>query len=152
MNLITDRTSGDLNSLFSLRQKIMERTATPEEWSEWLLSPQGAYNATDLNRLGEAVQYLADLLHSYGYSVTVSPKTDWLITDIPRIADMTAYLSDIQAIKDTFYGTTPLPDDMDDLSIEAANNIERLLAEVEQYINQMTAAWFYSNEIYAGEV
>ncbi len=100
-----------------------------------------AYNAADLNRVGEAVAYIADLLNGYGYAVTVSPKTDWTRGDIPRVTDMTAYLADLNALKAAFYGTTELPADMDDLTAEGANNIERLLLEIETYINRMIAGF-----------
>lgn len=101
----------------------------------------GSYNATDLNRVGQAVQYVADLLSSYGYSVSVSPKTDWAISDIPRASDMAQYLADLNALKDKFYGTTELPDSMNNLTVTAANNIEKLLLEIETYINRMVAGF-----------
>jgi hypothetical protein len=112
----------------------------------------GYYNTTDLNRVGEAVQYVADLLNGYGYAVSVSPKVDWQISDIPRIADMAVYLADLEALKAAFYGTVTLPGSMDNLTPETANNIERLLCEIEQNIHNMTEAWYYSGELYAGEV
>lgn len=139
--LITDRTSTDTSRRTTLRAKIKDRTATSAEWSEWLSPLKGAYNASDLNRVGEAVQYLADLLASFGYSVPVQPKTDWTIEDIPRAADMDTYLGDVRRIKEKFYGTTPLPATMNDLTAEGANNIERLLAELDVYIGRMTAGF-----------
>jgi hypothetical protein len=113
---------------------------------------KGFYNATDLNRVGHNVSYLAELLGGYGYAVNVSPKVNWQIDDIPRVADMGAHLADVDAIKSAFYGTVPLPDTMDDLTVEGANNIERLLCEIEQNIHNMTEAWYYCGELYCGEV
>jgi len=113
---------------------------------------KGYYNATDLNRVGHNIDYLAGLLNSYGYAVAVAPKTDWQINDIQRATGMEQYIADLNALKDGFYGTVPLPDGMDDLTPEAANNIERLLLEIEQSINNMAAALFYSGELFAGEV
>jgi len=101
----------------------------------------GHYNATDLNRVGQAVQYVADLLNGYGYQVSVGPKTDWTPEDIPRASDMAQYLADLNAIKDKFYGTTPLPEGMDDLTHDDANNIGKLLDEIEAYINRMVAGF-----------
>ena len=112
----------------------------------------GHYNATDLNRVGEAVQYVADLLNGYGYLVAVTPKTDWAISDIPRAADMTQYIADLNTLKNAFYGTTELPDSMNSLAVTAANNIEKLLLEIEDYITNMAAAFVYSGEVYGGEV
>lgn len=111
----------------------------------------GYYNASDLNRVGHNVAYLAGLLEMYGYSVPVSPRTDWQVGDIPSLSDMTTYLGDVAALRAALYGSVPLPDSMSKLTAEGANNIERLLYEVEQNINRMIASWYYSGELYAGE-
>ncbi|MEA4894564.1 MAG: hypothetical protein VB064_04805 [Oscillospiraceae bacterium] len=110
-----------------------------------------AYEHEDLNRVGSNIQYLADLLHSFGYAVTVSPKTDWEITDIPILAQMATYLADLNALKAAFYGTTPLPGSMDNLTAEQANNIERLLIETETNINRMILSFWGCAEIGCGE-
>lgn len=141
LELITDRTATDITALTALRDKIKNRTATVDEWTQWLVGSHGAYNASDLNRVGDAVAYLAALLNGYGYSVTVNPKTDWVPGDIPRESDMVQYLADVQAIKDKFYGTTPLPESMNHINHHDANNIEKLLLEVETYINRMVAGF-----------
>lgn len=67
--LITDRTQADVTKLKSLlsKPKVMW---TNEEWSEFLLAKdKGAYNATDLNRVQEAMEYLAERFRGYGYNV-----------------------------------------------------------------------------------
>lgn len=112
------------------------------------------YSLEDINRVGTDVQHLSDLLNGYGYSVTVNPKTDWAQTDAPdrpNQTDMTTYLADVAAIKMAFYGTQTIPAVMDKMFPEDANNIEKLLVEVEGYINNMVAAFWYSGEIYSGE-
>lgn len=130
MPCVTDRTAADVRNKTS----------------------KGFYNATDLNRVGHNVGYLANLLYEHGYTIAVSPKANWQMRDIPRIADMAVYLADVEALKSALSGTTPLPDTMDDLTVEAANNIEQLLCEIERNITNMTAAWHYSGELYSGEV
>lgn len=119
LDIITDRTAADVTSKTN----------------------KGYYNTTDLNRVGKAVQYLADLLNSYGYAVAVSPETDWVQTDIPNATQMDAYLTDVAAIKTAFYGAQTLPAAMDNLGFETANNIEKLLVEVEKYIGWMVAGF-----------
>ena len=127
-------------------QKIFTNR-TSEDVAFALLNPdypfpaKGAYNAADLNRVGHNVDYLAGVLNGYGYLVSVSPETDWTISDIPRASDMAQYLADLNAIKDKFYGTTPLPASMNDLTHTDANNIEKLLEEIEPYINRMVAGF-----------
>lgn len=102
---------------------------------------KGYYNYTDLNRVGHNTDFLASQLNLYGYAVTVAPKTDWAVGDIPRNSDMTLYLIDLSALKDKFYGTTALPPSMDYLTVAEANNIELLLAEIEMYRNRMVAGF-----------
>ena len=115
----------------------------------------GHYNATDLNRVGAAIAYIATRLTTAGYSVPVTPKTDWVAGDIPSATQMAAYLADVAAIRAALAvrPTTPsTPPDMDDLTVEEANDIERILADVDGLVSNMMAAYFYSGEIYSGEV
>lgn len=137
----------DYTLYYGMMPVVTDRTAEDVR----LKTAKGHYNHTDLNRVGHNIDYLAGLLNSYGYSVAVNPKTDWTIDDIPRAADMTLYLADLETLKAAFYGTTALPDSMDNLTTEAANNIEKLLCEIERNITNMTVAWHYSGELYSGE-
>lgn len=81
-----------------LSDKGWERMAEAEK-AKWLAGLKGAYTHTDLDWVGHNVEYLADLLGLYGYSVSVSPKTDWQITDIPRPLGLTAFLADLNMLK-----------------------------------------------------
>ena len=111
-------------------------------WVEPVIDRTGGhYTHEDLNRVGVNVQHLADLLNGYGYAVSVSPKTDWTVEYIPRESNMEAYLADVAAIKESFYGTTPIPANMNNLTYTDANNIEKLLVEIETYINRMVAGF-----------
>lgn len=140
MPCVTDRTQADVDRVKALNAKGWE-AMTEAERTEWLAGLKGAYNVSDLNRVEHNVAYLAELLGEYGYSVTVSPKVDWQVDDIPCAADMDAYLSDVKALKAAFYGTTPLPESMNKISYTDANNIEKLLLEIETYINRMVAGF-----------
>lgn len=161
ITLIIDRTSADTVRRVALRERIKVRTATGAEWSEWLAGIKGAYNTTDLNRVGSAIAHIASHLTSAGYSVQVSPKTDWTISDIPTPAQMTAYLSDVAAIRAALaVGSTtpPVPPDMDRLTVNEANDIERILVDVDGLISNMISnvdtAWavgMASTGIYAKE-
>ena len=39
------------------------------------------YNITDLNRVGQAMRYVAARLRACGFDVVVTPRTDWVWTD-----------------------------------------------------------------------
>ncbi len=154
LTLITNRTQADVTRAKTLRTKINTdgwSSLTAAEQSEWLSGMKGAYNYEDLNRVGEAVQYLADQLGGYGYLVEVKPKTNWAENTIPLAGQVETYLNDLNALKAKFYGTTDLPDTMDNIDLEDANNIEKLLIEIEIYINWMVAGFRKSGTFKSGQ-
>lgn len=105
---------------------------------------KGYYNATDLNRVGEALLYLQDELNGYGYAVTVTPKTDWAMADIPTIPQMETYLTNVAAIRSVLevFKTTPHPPEtMEKLTFQRANDIEKILADVQKLLTNMQAAF-----------
>lgn len=145
--LIYDRTPSDtaraayLNGLWDPETGGWK--GTDAELAEWLEGPKGAYNATDLNRVAAALQYLSDRLNGYGYAVTVSPKADWTVGDIPTQAQLQAYLKDVAAIRGALelFGTTPqVPEDMVGLTWQEANDIEKILADVEAVMDRVVSA------------
>nr|DAE47306.1 MAG TPA: hypothetical protein [Caudoviricetes sp.] len=154
LNLITDRTQADVDRVRQLAQKGFGNM-TADEKTEWLSGLKGAYNASDLNRVGAAVAYVAGRLTGYGYVVSVSPRQDWQVSDIPTQESMTAYLADVAALRAALTvaaGTPEVPEDMDQLTWQEANDIEQILVDVDELLTRMAAAWFYSGELYAGEV
>lgn len=72
-NLIFDRTELDVAELQAVTAKLVAGTATQEERAAFLEGMKGAYNYTDLNRVGAAVEYLTALLASLGYYVNTKP-------------------------------------------------------------------------------
>lgn len=154
LNLITDRTQADVDRVRQLAQKGFGNMTAAEK-TEWLNGLKGAYNASDLNRVGAAVAYVARRLKGYGYAVSVSPRQDWQVSDIPTQESMTAYLADVAALRAalTVAADTPeVPEDMERLTWQEANDIEQILVDVDELLTRMAAAWFYSGELYAGEV
>lgn len=155
LNLITDRTQADVNRVVTLSKKISSGTATEQESREWRDTLKGAYNASDLNRVGAAVEYVAGRLNGYGYTVKVNPRQDWQDTDIPTREDMTTYLANVAELRSALAilsTTPPVPDDMIDLTWQEANAIEQILVDVDDLLTRMSQAWFNSGDLYAGEV
>ena len=121
----------------------------------WALDLKGAYNASDLNRVGAAVRYVAGRLREYGYSVAVAPKADWLEDDIPTAGQMETYRANIAAIRAALAvsaDTPPAPGSMDNLTYVEANNIEQILLDVDALLTLISQGWYYSGEIYAGDI
>lgn len=115
---------------------------------------KGCYNASDLNRVGAAMEYLKNRLNDSGYNVQVSPKTTWKESDSPTDDTMTAYLGFLGTLRNvlTLPDETPeLPSSMNHLTFESANDIERILEIIDGAITLMVNAYWYSGELYSGE-
>lgn len=116
---------------------------------------KGTYNASDLNRVGETVAYVAGRLMECGTSIDVLPKYDWSESDTPTVSQMERYLSDITTLRDALAAmpTTPqVPATMSNLTWSEANAIEKILQDTYVLISNMKAAWFYSGDLFSGEV
>lgn len=153
-NLITDRTQADVDRRAALAKKGWT-AMTEAEREEWSVGMRGAYNATDLNRVGSAVSYVTNRLRACGCAVTTSPKVDWKRTDAVTPAGAEAYLADVATLRAALavLPTTPdVPDDLDALTYQEANNIEQILLDVDALITNMAAAYYYSGELCSGEV
>ena len=86
------------------------------------LATKGAYNYSDLNRVERAVSEISDLA-----GLGLVTQTDWGMWDIPTASDMTRYLGNIKTIKTRYNINIALPDSMNQLTYETANNIEKIL-------------------------
>ncbi|MCI5680182.1 MAG: hypothetical protein MR278_09470 [Bacteroidales bacterium] len=113
LNLVTDRTKADV-----LRE-----------------NEKGTYNASDLNRVGEAAAYIKELTIRAGYPVVGVFRTDWREGEIPLSDEMNYYLGQVRKCRDCFIDLgIPLPDTIDGLDFIVANNIEKLFVEIEKTI------------------
>ena len=155
MYLITDRTRQDVLRVLSLNAKWAAGTITASEQLEWSMNMKGAYNASDLNRVGAAVARITERLAAAGIFIQTVGKTDWTEADYNNEAALDYYLKDVSlvrgalAVLDT---TPPVPDDLQGLTWIEANNIEKILEDVDMLITNMMLAWYYAGDIYAGEV
>ena len=193
LNLIFDRTDTDADRWFYLSTKLDTKGwagLTLDEQREWLTQLKGGYNHTDMNRVGTTMVYLGerflDLLphlveYREGYSVAddplfhmpyeagdvdIKPKTDWELGDPVWIDQATRYLADLTVLRGLLplYSKAPqVPEDLANLTVQEANDIERLLfdideeitattAKVEKWIRDTVAAWMYSGDVLSGEV
>lgn len=116
---------------------------------------KGHYEIEDLNRVGAAMQYVAARLRSCGWDVDVSPRTDWKWTDRVTLAEAQRYLRNLHKIRDAlvlFANTPPLPSDKRPFNAEEANNIEKILLDVEAMVQLTIDGYLFSDDLYSGEV
>lgn len=134
--LVTDRTQADVERVKALAAKGFAGM-TADEQAEWLAGMKGAYNASDLNRVGTALNYLAARLSSIcGRSIAWTAKTDWAVTDIITASQAAEYRRQIQDIRDALAYPAGTPDapQMKRLTYAGANDIERILVLCEELI------------------
>lgn len=150
--VIVDRDDADVERVKQLNAKGWGGM-TPEERKEWNGIMKGAYNDTDMNRVGMAVEYLTNLFQSYGYDVTTDPKTDWKVSDIPLLSQWRTYLTNVRTLR----GVVPLmpdtpgvPGNSVKLRTLYANNIEKILMDIDAVLEKLTAAYRSSNAAVSG--
>ena len=124
---------------------------------------KGTYNASDLNRVGEAMNYVADRLRATGYDPHINPKTDWKDDEWVTPVDEAVYLGDLAELRKQFTvmkSTPKVPPRIlatgintnDGLTHTWANDIERILEDVDALLTNISAAWFFSGDLFSGEV
>ena len=139
--LVTDRTQADVNAG----------------------NDKGTYRASDLNRVGAAMNYVADRLKAQGYDPHISPKTDWKDDDWVDPAAQAVYLGDLAELRKQFTMLASTPEvpprilatainSNDGLTYTWANDIEQILMDIDVLLTNIAAGWLYSGEIYSGEV
>lgn len=77
----------------------------------------------------------------------------WTKQDIPTPAEMEEYLDRIRAVKSAFSGISGMPEvpaDMDHLTFEEANDMERTLLMVRRTMGTLAKSRVYSGELQAG--
>lgn len=182
LNLVTNRTAFDVSRLKQLNEKGAENW-TEDELNEWFgISTEllycldgvvtcldgeieifgsgdpvvkGAYNSTDLNRVGAAVEYVRNRLAQYDYKCSVNPKQSWTYTDIPTQQELDEYLEDIRTIRSALATkpTTPqAPADMEQFNYIEANNIEQILLDVDALITNMTMSFVFCGQPFSGQI
>ena len=113
------------------------------------------YNMTDLNRVGQAMRYVAARLRACGFDVVVTPRTDWVWTDRVTPAAAKRYLNNLRKIRKAlvlFVNTPDVPSGKRPFTAEEANDIETILIDVEDMVQRTMQCWYFCGDLYAGEV
>lgn len=156
--LITNRTAADVTRWRVLRDKGFD-AMSEEEKAEWLAGMRGAFNASDRNRITEAMEYLKGLYEQYGKQVTYTPvyithkdgttDTTWRIEDIPTddqlaliVQNLLAFWSGaesaagtvVEVWTDTQFGYVEIEANViagDYVSMTAAHGIQEIIVTVQ---------------------
>lgn len=165
--MVYDRTQADVDRVFTLKNKILTgglNALTVEEKAEYMAGMKGAYNYTDMNRVGQAVAYIAnrmtsipneldayraekgvadDPIYHVPYnpsSVVVSAKTNWAMGDTPTQSLATAYLNDLVILRQQLSlpaDAPAVPSTLDGLTFSVANDMEYLLFVIDKTLTEV---------------
>lgn len=141
----------DLTLYYGLLTLITDRTAMDVAQK----TAKGFYNATDLNRVGAAVEYVAGRFRALGYDCPVSAKKDWSESDTPTVAQLETYRQNIATLRRqiaVMKSTPETPETIRQLNYIRANNIEQILVDLDRLLTNIEKSWYFSGELYAGEV
>ena len=153
-HLITDRSAQDVDRVKILAEKAWQ-DMTAAERSEWLSSMKGSYNYTDLNRVEEAVAYVAGRLNAFGYLPVMPTTRTWSAEDIPTADELAKYFWNVSHLRQAIavWESTPnAPTNADEFGVKEANALEQILVDVDLVLTRISQAWFYSNDLYSAEV
>lgn len=153
--LITDRTEHDVARWRELHDKGWAAMTTSER-SEWMGEMKGRYSFTDMNRVEGAVETLSARFINDGYLTTpLSVKTDWNRWSVPTKTDMERYLGNVETLRGliTVYPSTPATPTINQrMNYKRANDIEKILVDLDDILTKIPNSRFYAGEIYSGEV
>ena len=139
-NLITDRTQADVDYALALQANSVH---TP-------VNLRGAYNISDRNRVGDTINWLIAAMNI----LRLRAKNNWNEYDIVKVADnanVLACLTELQRVLP--YGKiTAVPADLDKLSYQKANAVERILVETGRAYSWIADNTLYCNESYASNI
>ncbi len=162
MAYITNRTAADVERWRYLKDKGWSGM-TDTERKEWLgeidLNPsavRGMYTHNDLNRVENGVKNILCKLDGMGYTVPeVITKNNWSYKDSFWETDMARYYNNIKIVR----GMVPVSADTpkapkigEALDHQVANDIEKILTNVEKSLYSLSKNWFYSGDLMVGEV
>lgn len=146
IRLITDRTQADVDALLTLLNR--QDLSTLAQWH------RGAYNHTDFNRVTAAMEFLGEILYSYGYLNTYVPEPVRNVYTIPAPSDTQAYLNNVEKMR----VARPLPEehpatpeDMESFTFGEANDIEKILVQVNAILPLLEKSWLLCGEAMCGE-
>jgi hypothetical protein len=96
--------------------------------------PKGKYDYEDYNRVGRAINEVANEIGGLG----INAKVTWEAVDIPRASDITTYRGYVQTIVDVTGISNKLPTTNNDvLTITGANQIEQALVDAHNIVNRI---------------
>lgn len=157
IRLVTDRAREDLEKLQDLYARGLDGwTAAEKAWFASTLCHRGGYDGLDVNRVELATDWIGTWMHGYGYFESWGPALEWPPDGALRLFDGERYLGRVEALRGALTppeGTPDTPETMRALlTLQGANDLETILVAVDSLRPLLERSWWYSDEIFCGEV
>lgn len=146
--MIYDRTQQDVDNATKLLAKIKDGQTVTE--SEKTQIERGILSIAALNRIEGKESDLRDALALLGYNAEIPCKT-WTYADLIRSGDYVRILRNVDRLKELVsLRTVSTPSSM--FTFANLNVVEKLLHDVQVYVENISKSVVYSNEVFTGEV
>lgn len=119
--------------------------------------PGATYDWRDMNRVAEAMEYVAERLRSLGWDVMVTPRY-YTRENFPTESAFAHYTEQLRKLHDVL----PLPittptvpavsTERPYMTVQEANDIEKILLDIEDVVQRTEAVYLFSGDVFAGEV
>lgn len=104
---------------------------------------KGRYNYTDFNRVESWCEYLANILNTYSYPVDIVVKTGYSLKSKPNESDLERIRINISTLKQAYFSFTKVPENLEYMTWQKANAIEKILQEIDYLLRSMENNFVY---------
>ncbi len=112
---------------------------------------KGQYNYEDFNRIESWCKYLSDSFNVNGYTLSIITKTNWSVDSYVTYEDMERIRKNVETLKEAFFCYTQIPENLKRMTWQKANEIERILYELDYFIKCMENNFVYAGVCGAGQ-
>lgn len=106
-----------------------------------------------LNRTEKAMEYVNEIFKELGYFKNMQFKTDWSNEEITR-EQAERYIDNLRTLRSFLImeSTTPIvPNTINGMSISKANDIEKIIYDIDVLLKKIISNFRYANDLYCGE-
>ncbi len=141
---ITDRTQADVDRVLELLSKVKLQNMTEAEQAEWLTDSKGSINTSDLLRIKNNIELLAEVLE---LNITISD-----VPEIPTQAYFEEIRTNVQAIRNCHfcYVSTPNAPAAPLNTFDKWNDVERIIADA-YYLLTDNFHHYAGEQLFAGD-
>lgn len=101
------------------------------------------YNYNDFNRIETWCEYLEKWINQHSYYVEIKTKTTWNMHDFPTASEIERIRRNIVSLKDAYFAFTQIPENLNLMTIQKANTVEKILYEIDKILGDMSNNFIY---------